>query len=546
MQQPASSDAEESDMEQETKEQHQQYIPTWSAFNSAIQNQPHQLTRVCVLPIIPTSPTDRTVQVTFFTQLESLTKRISGNNAKCIITLDMGLYKPVQQLIMSQADFRGRWIIRPGELHISFAIIRAIGCFIDGTGIPELWSLLYSEATINSILSGKNFRRSLKAHVRMLVALQKCYFATFFKHHQQLHDYIQCKVQNLCDKFHESTACNALDELKLAIDEYDLVRLKVFDESEFETKPTFMMIRQYMHMVELLLMFVGATRTGNWTIHLATLEQIVKYFFALDLTNYSGTIAWDIAEMYSLKETDPDIWNEFEQGNWIVHRTKTSFCALGCDEALEHQNRAMKVVGGLVGITQHPHALARYFLTAPELQRVAQETLQMAGNIMNDYDSGRHHLDNISAVQKQEKAIDKISQELERVGNPFTYEDSELINLMTKSVFTDDIASDVRQVESLGVDLYAVFKTNRIETASISLWAPIKRNKLRLCSSSRKKIKLDLGGGISELFADRNLFARLLIVTRSQRDVDLAETIGIYEMSTVPRSMFAYDGTMFV
>jgi hypothetical protein len=32
--------------------------------------------------------------------------------------------------------------------------------------------------------------------------------------------------------------------------------------------------------------------------------------------------------------------------------SKLPFCALGSDEALEHQNRAMKVVGGLVGITQ--------------------------------------------------------------------------------------------------------------------------------------------------------------------------------------------------
>jgi hypothetical protein len=35
-----------------------------------------------------------------------------------------------------------------------------------------------------------------------------------------------------------------------------------------------------------------------------------------------------------------------------------------------------------------------------------------------------------------------------------------------------------------------------------------------------------------------------LIVTRSQRDLDFEETLGKYEMSNVPRSMFAYDGTM--
>ena len=200
-------------------------------------------------------------------------------------------------------------------------------------------------------------------------------------------------------------------------------------------------------------------------------------------------ISWYIAEMYSLQKTDPDIWKEFENGNWVVHQTKTPFCALGADEALEHRNRAMKVVGGLVGITQHPHALARYFLTSPELQRITQETLQMTA-MVNDSDSGRHHLDNISAAQLQEKAIDKISRELERVGNPFAYDDSELINMVTKAVFSEDIASDVKRVESLGEDLYAVFKTERIKTGSINLWAPIKRNKRRFCSSYKKKVKV--------------------------------------------------------
>ena len=33
-------------------------------------------------------------------------------------------------------------------------------------------------------------------------------------------------------------------------------------------------------------------------------------------------------------------------------------------------------------------------------------------------------------------------------------------------------------------------------------------------------------------------------MTRSQIDVDLAETLGTYELSCVPRSMFAYDGSM--
>lgn len=50
----------------------------------------------------------------------------------------------------------------------------------------------------------------------------------------------------------------------------------------------------------------------------------------------------------------------------------------------------MKVMGGLVGITQQPNALARFFLTAPELQRVSQETLSMCGS-SSKLEARKHH-----------------------------------------------------------------------------------------------------------------------------------------------------------
>ena len=138
----------------------------------------------------------------------------------------------------------------------------------------------------------------------------------------------------------------------------------------------------------------------------------------------------------------------------------------------------------------------------------------------------------------------KSRQKLSRVGNPFTCDDSELINIATKAVFAEDVAADVDRVETLGAELYSSFRKDRIESGSLNLWAPIKRNKLKLCSTSRKKLKIETNGSVSELNADRSLFARLLILTRSQRQVDLADILGKYELSTVPRSMFAYDGTM--
>ena len=84
--------------------------------------------------------------------------------------------------------------------------------------------------------------------------------------------------------------------------------------------------------------------------------------------------------MKILQTTDPDIYQEFIAGNFVVNKNQIPFCSIGADHALEHINQIMKVTGGLVGITQNASARERFFLTAPELSRLAEEAHVMAGS----------------------------------------------------------------------------------------------------------------------------------------------------------------------
>ena len=59
-----------------------------------------------------------------------------------------------------------------------------------------------------------------------------------------------------------------------------------------------------------------------------------------------------LAEIYSLKASDREIYEEFTEGNRLVNRNaEVPFCAIGAENVLEHENRSMKVSGGLVGIS---------------------------------------------------------------------------------------------------------------------------------------------------------------------------------------------------
>ncbi|EDO31470.1 predicted protein [Nematostella vectensis] len=115
----------------------------------------------------------------------------------------------------------------------------------------------------------------------------------------------------------------------------------------------------YMRMVMEMLLFVRAVRTGDWKLHLTSLELLTKYFFAHDRLNYARMVPLYLPEMQMLEATDPAIYQEFMEGNWIVNKNpNVSFCAVGADNALEQINRSMKVSGGLVGITLNPTAQA--------------------------------------------------------------------------------------------------------------------------------------------------------------------------------------------
>ena len=73
-----------------------------------------------------------------------------------------------------------------------------------------------------------------------------------------------------------------------------LVKLYSNAKSEAEKKPTFALWLNYIQMVEVLLMFLRATRENNWDLHLSTVWSMLPWFFATDRVHYAryGTVYW--------------------------------------------------------------------------------------------------------------------------------------------------------------------------------------------------------------------------------------------------------------
>lgn len=157
-------------------------------------------------------------------------------------------------------------------------------------------------------------------------------------------------------------------------------------------------------------------------------------FFAHNILKYTQMAPLYIADMYALKDNDPDIWEEFCQGHFCVKKSQVPFCSIGVDHALEHVNRTMKVKGGLSGITQKPAALLRFFPSAPELTRLSEEVLQMAG--MSTSHRTKHHELSRAIIDRHECNIQRMKSVLVEC-NPFEQDDACLKNFVTKAVMPE-------------------------------------------------------------------------------------------------------------
>ena len=132
-----------------------------------------------------------------------------------------------------------------------------------------------------------------------------------------------------------------------------------------------------------------------------------------------------------------EIWSEFSNGNPVVNKNVIPFCAIGLDHALEHINRWMKVTGGLVGITLNENTRNRFFLISTNLVWLTEEAKGMTRN--SEAVSKRHHELSQAILKRQTKNAQKLISTIEEFTNPFSYQENDIINLITKAVMLEKI-----------------------------------------------------------------------------------------------------------
>ena len=531
-----------------------QTVHGWSSFNAVVHPKIPVRTNIGYCPIINASPTEYNTVYTVMKNVQGMMASLSQKDS--VITFDLAIYMKAKEIQWRQPEEFQDMVIRMGGFHIALNFLAVLGKKYDMSGIEDILveSGLYGRSTANSLLKGKSYNRGVQAHKIIMEAMFRLEWNAFSQWLANRLDSNLNKESIMQQAMASQLALRENKEVENSINHMiDIVTTLDPEFTQFEQEGRaqshlFSFWCDYASMVQLLLEFIKAERTGDWPLHLSATAGMVPYFFAMDRPNYSRWLVVYLSDMNQLPETHPEVHSEFMSGNHAISRSNQPFAQVWTDMALEQSiNLDSKTSGGITGISQKPGALQRWFLSCHERAAIAASVKEMCSL----YDTGRVGNHKEATPKRLERDEDDVQKVLnvstsEMMINPFHHvEDDQiapLTNIATGVRMPEDAAMRLLNSLELGSKEMKKFTEERLNSNVISFWAPLTKLKLTTFASLAKKTVKISDEKVVTVSADRDLFGRLVIAAKA-RKFSLQEVLS-YELSSVPFSLAHHDGSL--
>ena len=131
-----------------------------------------------------------------------------------------------------------------------------------------------------------------------------------------------------------------------------------------------------------------------------------------------------------------------------------------------------------------------------------------------------------------------MSNTIEKIGNPFTDDFPELVNIHSRDCLNDAVATSIRSIEEIGKEQYNKYLEERLEKAVISIDQKITKNALTLFRNSKAKVASKQNQKVKSLRDNVALFGHLYVAMQN-RNGDLKEFFS-HEIQTFPPSLSDY------
>eukprot|EP00057_Strongylocentrotus_purpuratus_P019489 XP_011673963.1 PREDICTED: uncharacterized protein LOC105442958 [Strongylocentrotus purpuratus] len=516
-------------------------LPGWSGFNTLLQRcDIPPLTNIGYLPVIDASPTNLNTVYTILCRSVAIADQLGLN--RIVVVFDQAIYAKAQEIRWRNDMFRDRLVIRMGEFHTAMAYLACIGKRFGDAGFQDIVieSEVVAAGSLRGVISGHHYNRSLRTHKLVCEALHRLCWQAFF---DTLSEEDQAQSQKIVS---DMQAAFPSQDFDYYIDSEAYQNLSTsYDNFIIENKnnETFQFWCSYMEMVGDLLQFIRATRQGDWNLHLFCVRSMLPWYFSYDRVNYARYLSAYWVEMCALKETHPDIHDALRAGNFVAQRQQNhGFAQVACDQVIEQTaNRDSKTKGGLTGFTLNKGAVYRWTLSQHERAAITRECQEMAGR--NTSTRQRIDLDR-SRIDRDERDIQNIMDTILNMVNPFdaSLEREQLYNITSGQMAPKPVLQDLKGAKEKGEEALMSFCQDRLLKQDVGFHDTLKRNKLKTFKDAAKSSITRVKGREIALKADRNLFARLIVVG-TVRKIDIGEML-VHTLGPLPAPLANHDGSL--
>lgn len=176
----------------------------------------------------------------------------------------------------------------------------------------------------------------------------------------------------------------------------------------------------------------------------------------------------------------------------------------------------------------------------PEIARLVRQ-FEESTTHTNDTEKSRHHEQTETYQRCFQKDLEKLVTKMSSLGNPFTEESSELLNISTKAIANEDVVTAVTTAKEKGQASYLTFLDERLQKIIKLLSDPIQTNRIPLFSNQNKSLRKIKDLKLKTAKSNCNLFARLYIGCQA-RGGDLNDFFE-HENQSFPPSL-SYSGDL--
>ena len=352
--------------------------PGWTGYMTDVSKGYYPgKSNVTMLPIIDLDPND--MSCIYSTLMFVIGQAKDLNIHTPVVTFDQPLWVKANEISLALGlDI----VVVLGGFHTLMSFMGSIGSIMAGSGLSEAMNTVYGADVVKHISSGKAIARSLRGNFLVESVLTNSLMQNLFS--ADVEDFNDEDEENLLVRDVDDNS-KIINEAKIKVEPVTIEDIDEIEKCHEELKQSyenglnflnhsksFKKVKQglsvlkdhlckcsrtsklwinYLRYTDISKRFIRAERTGNWSLHLQCISEMLNLFAATGHHFYAKCARLYLQQMSELEYNFPWVYEQFaNKGYHTIRRTDRYWAGLWSDLIIEQvMMRSLKSRGGLSG-----------------------------------------------------------------------------------------------------------------------------------------------------------------------------------------------------